>query len=262
MSGGAAHLARIHGTEEDKVNCPFYYKIGACRHGERCSRKHHKPQFSQTILVPHMWQNPVSLLTAAGLDQAQLDVAKAQEEFDEFYYEVYEELSRHGKIEEMNVCDNLGDHLVGNVYVKFEDEEEADSALKSLFGRYYNCRPLVTEFSPVTEFREARCRQYDEGVCKRGGYCNFMHVHKISKGLKRELHERFGPSPGIFYRPSRHSRDDDRTYHPDWEPKKRVRSEEAAADERKDRDDDRSGEKDRDADRDRSGDRNPDPRGR
>ena len=27
--GGAEHLARIHGTEEDKVNCPFYFKIGA-----------------------------------------------------------------------------------------------------------------------------------------------------------------------------------------------------------------------------------------
>ena len=26
--GGAEHLARIHGTEEDKVNCPFYFKIG------------------------------------------------------------------------------------------------------------------------------------------------------------------------------------------------------------------------------------------
>ena len=25
---------------------------------------------------------------------------------------------QYGEIEEMNVCDNLGDHLVGNVYVK------------------------------------------------------------------------------------------------------------------------------------------------
>lgn len=24
----------------------------------------------------------------------------------------------YGPIEEMNVCDNLGDHLVGNVYIK------------------------------------------------------------------------------------------------------------------------------------------------
>eukprot|EP01047_Picozoa_sp_COSAG01_P099181 COSAG01_NODE_29244_length_642_cov_0.732965_1_plen_73_part_10 len=40
--GGAGRLARIFGTEEDKVNCPFYFKIGACRHGDRCSRLHNK----------------------------------------------------------------------------------------------------------------------------------------------------------------------------------------------------------------------------
>lgn len=27
-------------------------------------------------------------------------------------------LFQYGEIEEMNVCDNLGDHLVGNVYIK------------------------------------------------------------------------------------------------------------------------------------------------
>ena len=26
----------------------------------------------------------------------------------------------YGPIEEMNVCDNLGDHLVGNVYIKVD----------------------------------------------------------------------------------------------------------------------------------------------
>lgn len=28
---------------------------------------------------------------------------------------------KYGEVEEMNVCDNLGDHLVGNVYVKVGD---------------------------------------------------------------------------------------------------------------------------------------------
>ncbi|CDY21243.1 BnaC02g28800D [Brassica napus] len=28
----AEHLASIFGTEKDRVNCPFYLKIGACRH--------------------------------------------------------------------------------------------------------------------------------------------------------------------------------------------------------------------------------------
>jgi hypothetical protein len=27
----AEHLASIFGTEKDRVNCPFFFKIGACR---------------------------------------------------------------------------------------------------------------------------------------------------------------------------------------------------------------------------------------
>jgi hypothetical protein len=58
-----------------------------------------------------------------------------QEEFEDFYEEVWDELSNFGKLEELHVCDNLGDHMVGNVYAKFFDEEDADSALKGLDGR-------------------------------------------------------------------------------------------------------------------------------
>lgn len=44
---------------------------------------------------------------------------EVQEHYDNFFEEVFTELQeKYGEIEEMNVCDNLGDHLVGNVYVK------------------------------------------------------------------------------------------------------------------------------------------------
>ncbi|KNA03475.1 hypothetical protein SOVF_208840 [Spinacia oleracea] len=32
----------IFDTEKLKVNCPSYFKIGACRHGDQCSRLHTK----------------------------------------------------------------------------------------------------------------------------------------------------------------------------------------------------------------------------
>ena len=97
------------------------------------------------------------------------------------------ELAGYGEIEELNVCENLGDHMVGNVYCEFADEEHSDAALKALFGRFYAGRPLVCEFSPVTDFREARCRQYDEAVCTRGGYCHFMHLRTPSRSFRQDL---------------------------------------------------------------------------
>ncbi|KAL5545941.1 hypothetical protein UlMin_005628 [Ulmus minor] len=184
----AEHLASIFGTEKDRVNCPFYFKIGACRHGDRCSRLHTKPSISPTLLLSNMYQRP-DMLTAPGVDpQGQsLDPRKIQDNFEDFYEDLFEELSKYGQIESLNICDNLADHMVGNVYVQFREEEHAAAALQNLTGRFYAGRPIIVDFSPVTDFREATCRQYEENVCSRGGYCNFMHLKKISRELRRKL---------------------------------------------------------------------------
>eukprot|EP01118_Nematostelium_gracile_P017334 TRINITY_DN736_c0_g1_i2.p1 TRINITY_DN736_c0_g1~~TRINITY_DN736_c0_g1_i2.p1 ORF type:complete len:137 (+),score=31.65 TRINITY_DN736_c0_g1_i2:288-698(+) len=87
----------------------------------------------------------------------------------------------------MHVCDNICEHLLGNVYVKFFREGDADKALKSLTGRFYGGRPVVAEFSPVTDFREASCRQYENRECTRGGHCNFMHLKQITRELHKYL---------------------------------------------------------------------------
>ena len=67
---------------------------------------------------------------------------------------------RYGEVEEMNVCDNLGDHLVGNVYIKFRTEEDAAKAVAELNNRWFGGRPIYAELSPVTDFREACCRKF------------------------------------------------------------------------------------------------------
>jgi splicing factor U2AF 35 kDa subunit len=74
-----------------------------------------------------------------------------------FYEEVFEELANYGQIEEMVVCDNigknilknrntmkkmikyrhLGDHMIGNLYVKYASEDDAEKAVFQLRGRYY-----------------------------------------------------------------------------------------------------------------------------
>ena len=232
----AEHLASIFGTEKDRVNCPFYFKvrarvasrrpppfpsrtriapnslipthprsrshrlspttlspgqIGACRHGERCSRLHNKPTLSQTILMSNMYQSPAAAAIANPTAQINTDPRAIQEHFEDFYEDIFEELAKFGELEGLNVCDNTSDHLIGNVYVKFREEESALAALNALSGRFYSGRPILCEFSPVTDFRESTCRQYEEQTCNRGGYCNFMHLKPISRQLRKILFGRY-----------------------------------------------------------------------
>ena len=72
--------------------------------------------------------------------------------------------------------------MLGNIYVKYFLEEDAEKALQKLQERSYGIlffvskkisiagRPIKVEFSPVTDFREARCRAFHEARCNRGGY--------------------------------------------------------------------------------------------
>jgi splicing factor U2AF 35 kDa subunit len=215
----AEHLASIFGTEKDRVNCPFYFKIGACRHGDRCSRLHTKPSVSPTLLLCNMYQRPDMITPGVDAQVGPIDPARIQADFDDFYEDVFEELSRHGDVDGLHVCDNLADHMVGNVYAQFREEEQAAAALRALQGRFYSGRPIISEFSPVTDFREATCRQFEENVCNRGGYCNFMHVKKVGRDLRRKLfghmhrsRRSYSRSPSPYrYRSSR-SRDREEEY--------------------------------------------------
>ena len=79
-------------------------------------------------------------------------------------------MANFGEIEDMVVVDNISDHMVGNLFVKYYREEDAEKALENLTGRYYGGELIQAEFSPVSDFREARCRQFHENSCNRGGY--------------------------------------------------------------------------------------------
>ncbi|KAL7672427.1 hypothetical protein ACOME3_007312 [Neoechinorhynchus agilis] len=186
----ADYLASIFGTEKDKVNCSFYFKVGACRHGERCSKLHNKPTFSQTVLLKNVYLNPVnnSALADKSLAEDDLTDEKIQKHFDETFEEIFLELERkYGTIEEMNICDNLSEHLAGNCYVKFRYEKDAQKAVDELNNRWFDGRPVYAELSPVTDFHEACCRQYQMGECPRGGFCNENGGLPFQPGFKPEM---------------------------------------------------------------------------
>jgi len=114
-------------------------------------------------------------------------LVEAVNHFEDFYEEVFAELAKYGELDEVVVADNIGDHMIGNVYVKYQEELQAGKAMDGLNGRYYAGKVIVAEYSPVTDFKEAKCRQYREGACDRGGYCNFLHPKHVSRDLKKQL---------------------------------------------------------------------------
>jgi len=135
-----------------------------------------------------MYDNPPAAVAFAdGLNVPEKLLIEAVEHFESFYEEVYLELAKYGELEELHVCDNIGEHLIGNVFAKFYEESDAQKAIAGLNGRYYAGRPIKAEYSPVTDFKEARCRLYNEGTCDRGGYCNFMHLKHVSLEMAKEM---------------------------------------------------------------------------
>jgi splicing factor U2AF subunit len=203
----AEALARIFGTEEDRVNCPFYFKIGACRNGDQCNRLHNRPTMSQTLLLSHMYPNTPEALALANDEPWDDDMYdRAQQHLEAFYIEVFLELVNYGEIEDVVVVDNLCDHLIGNVYVKYYHEEDAERALGKLTGRFYSGKLIQAEYTTVSDFREARCRAFHETRCNRGAYCNFLHIKHIPKAIKRRVvREMYDEHPEYLGQTSRKS---------------------------------------------------------
>ncbi|KAM3933307.1 U2 small nuclear ribonucleoprotein auxiliary factor 35 kDa subunit-related protein 2 [Leptodactylus fuscus] len=171
-----------YGTEKDRANCPFYLKTGACRFGERCSRKHCYPSSSQTLLVRGMF-------VTFGMEQCRRDDydtdasleygdEEIYQQFSEFYDDVVPEFKNVGKVIQFKVSCNFEPHLRGNVYVQYQSEEDCLQALSQFNGRWYAGRQLQCELSPVTKWKSAICGLFERQKCPRGKHCNFLHVFR------------------------------------------------------------------------------------
>lgn len=113
-------------------------------------------------VLPSLYLAPRHLL-------ARLSIPSPLHPHSSLFLKSHSELAKNGHLHEMHVCDNVGDHLQGNVYARYEWEAEASRAVQDLNTRWYAGKPLYAELSPVTDFKEACCRQNEMGECTRGG---------------------------------------------------------------------------------------------
>ncbi|XP_037552796.1 U2 small nuclear ribonucleoprotein auxiliary factor 35 kDa subunit-related protein 2 [Nematolebias whitei] len=178
----AASNSENFGTERDVANCPFFLKTGACRFGDRCSRKHIYPTSSPTLLIRGMF-------VTFGMEESRRDdydmdaclehsEEDLHESFLEFYHDVLPEFKSVGKVVQFKVCCNHEPHLRGNVYIQFATEEQSNEAFVKFNGRWYAGRQLQCEACPVTRWKSAICGLYDRKKCPKGKHCNFLHVFR------------------------------------------------------------------------------------
>lgn len=170
------------GTEKDRANCPFFLKTGACRFGDRCSRKHDHPASSSTLLIRGMFvhygmeqSRRDDYDTDANLEYSEEEV---HQQFLDFYEDALPEFKSAGKVIQFKVSCNFEPHLRGNVYVQYATEEDCSKAFLKFNGRWYAGRQLQCEFSPVTRWKTAICGLFDRKKCPKGKHCNFLHVFR------------------------------------------------------------------------------------
>lgn len=217
-----------YGTECDVANCPFFLKTGACRFGDRCSRKHNYPTTSPTLMIRGMF-------ITFGMDEVRRDdydidawlehsEEDLQDSFVEFYYDVLPELRSVGKVVQFKVCCNYEPHLRGNVYAQFETEEQCKEALMKFHGRWYAGRQLHCELSPVTRWKNAICGLFDRQKCPKGKHCNFLHVFRNPTNEFWEADRDLHLSPDRSGRGSRRDGHSQRHLERSWRQRRRSRS--------------------------------------
>ncbi|MBN3279591.1 U2AFM protein, partial [Polyodon spathula] len=188
-----------YGTEKDRANCPFYLKTGACRFGDRCSRKHAHPASSPTLMIRGMF-------VSFGIEQSRRDdydtdasleysEEEVHQQFLDFYEDVLPEFKSVGKVLQFKVSCNFEPHLRGNVYIQFQTDDECREAFMRFNGRYYAGRQLQCEFCPVTRWKTAICGLFDRQKCPRGKHCNFLHVYRNPDNQFWEADRDFHMSP-------------------------------------------------------------------
>ena len=76
------------------------------------------------------------------------------------------------------ICKNHAVHLRGNVYVQYQNVDDAIKAFSAFSGRFYAGKQLTPEFVPIVKWKAAVCGLYDRRKCPRGKDCNFLHVFR------------------------------------------------------------------------------------
>lgn len=145
-------MRRHHGRDGGAL-CTFYQKVGVCRHGESCVRRHEHPSRSCCILLKNM---PFTEATRTSVIE-----------------DVFIEAAMQAEVLDMVVAANTEPHLRGSIYIRFSTPEGAAKVTENFNNRWFDGTPVFAELIPAHDLHQTLCMSEKE--CTRGLKCNYVH---------------------------------------------------------------------------------------
>ncbi|XP_055613893.1 U2 small nuclear ribonucleoprotein auxiliary factor 35 kDa subunit-related protein 2 [Uranotaenia lowii] len=187
-------LSVLSHTRPGANTCSFFTKVGACRHGVRCTSDHQTPGLSEIIFIPNFFVHPA-------LDERQhpeygqdggieFDEEEINQSFREFFKDIVDEFETFGPIKGVFVSRNYLPHLRGSCYIEYQTKRSAAQAYQRMNGRFYASRQLRVEFRSSISWCHAVCGLNIQSRCPKGRNCNYLHLFVNPRGRYRYDHQR------------------------------------------------------------------------
>lgn len=147
---------RRHNRQEGGNLCTFYQKVGVCRHGTSCVRRHEHPSKSCCILLKNI---PFTDATR-----------------EKVVEDVFVEAALQAEVQDMIVAANTEPHLKGCIYIRFGTPDDAAKVAENFDNRWFDGTPVFADLIPAHDLRQPMCM--NERECTRGLKCNYVHQFK------------------------------------------------------------------------------------
>lgn len=145
-------------SEPQTEECPFFFKVGSCRHRARCIRSHELPEHSAAIMIEDVLPPQPKI---------------AQSDLMHMIQELFIEISMVKPIQEIVVAANTSPHLQGCVLMSFGSNQDAEDVLENINSRWFAGKPVLAHYIPAGVLTGSICR---EGAsCRRSLDCSYVH---------------------------------------------------------------------------------------
>lgn len=161
--------------EHDPYICPFFDKTGSCNKGDLCNKIHRDLPISRTIVFHHIFPDPDMFISMLPQGTLEMEEKTRQRLVDSFFIDIATMLMQFGQLDDMVICGNKTDNLVGSVLAVFHDSNAALAAQLALNGQYYAGRKIQVSFVPIPRMSIAICNKLDNNECTMGNQCSFIH---------------------------------------------------------------------------------------